>query len=59
MTGWLAMLRASFAVAPLKRSIIEFPFVAAKAVPFRAKTRSWLAKAVHQKYRLSPHGARD
>jgi hypothetical protein len=31
--GWLAMVWASFALAPLKRFIIEFPFVAAKAIP--------------------------
>ncbi|WP_167081270.1 hypothetical protein [Massilia aquatica] len=36
MTGWLAMVWASFAVAPLKRCIIEFPFVAEKAVQYRA-----------------------
>ncbi|MDM5177083.1 hypothetical protein PO883_07725 [Massilia sp. DJPM01] len=33
MNGWLAMVWASFAVAPLKRCIIEFPFVAEKAIP--------------------------
>jgi hypothetical protein len=32
VTGWAAIVRANFA-APLKRFIIEFPFVAAKAIP--------------------------
>jgi hypothetical protein len=39
VTGWRAMLWTNFAVAPLKRFIIEFPFVAEKAIPtprFRA-----------------------
>jgi hypothetical protein len=37
VTGWLAIVWARFAVAPLKRCIIEFPFVAVKAVPRRKK----------------------
>jgi hypothetical protein len=35
VTGWLAMVWANFAAAPLKRLIIEFPFVAAKTIPRR------------------------
>jgi hypothetical protein len=37
VTGWAAIVWASFAVAPLKRFIIEFPFVAEKAIPRRKK----------------------
>ncbi|MDO8438793.1 MAG: hypothetical protein Q7S67_00940 [Telluria sp.] len=33
VTGWLAMFWANLVFAPLKRFIIEFPFVAAKAIP--------------------------
>jgi hypothetical protein len=33
VTGWRAIDWANFAAAPLKRFIIEFPFVAEKAVP--------------------------
>jgi hypothetical protein len=44
---------ANFAVAPLKRFIIEFPFVAEKAVPWARLALLWLAGAVHQKYRPS------
>jgi hypothetical protein len=37
VTGWLAIVWASLAVAPLKRFNIEFPFVAEKAIPRREK----------------------
>jgi len=58
VTGWLAMVWASLALAPLKRLFIEFPFVAAKAFP-SPRFRAAGTRAVHQKYRLSPLCARD
>ncbi|MGZ8289849.1 MAG: hypothetical protein ACXW2U_10335 [Telluria sp.] len=53
MIGWLAMVWASFALAPLKRFVIEFPFVAEKVIPSPRFKRSGRTNAVHQKYRLS------
>jgi hypothetical protein len=47
VTGWLAMVWASFAVAPLKRFVIEFPFVAEKAVPtMRVGATGWLMPCI-------------
>jgi hypothetical protein len=47
------MVWASFAVAPLKRFVIEFPFVAEKVIPSLPSKGNGLTNAVHQKYRLS------
>ena len=45
---------ASFAFAPLKRFVIEFPFVAEMEVPCSVFTQQTYLLAVHQKYRLPP-----
>jgi hypothetical protein len=59
VTGWLALVWADTVLAPLKRFIIEFPFVAEKMLPSQRKRATGGPLAVHQKYRLSPHGAVD
>jgi hypothetical protein len=33
VTGWPALVWASFALAPMERFVIEFPFVAEKVIP--------------------------
>jgi hypothetical protein len=48
----MAMVWASFA-APLKRFVIEFPFVAEKVIPSLPSKGNGLTNAVHQKYRSS------